>query len=231
MSQADPLFVDRHDAGRRLAKALVGFANSKSLVLALPRGGVPVAFEIAKAFGAQLDIILVRKIGAPHNPEYGIGAMAFGGSAHTFIQNEAANDLDIPNGYIEAQKLEVLAEIERRRQLYLGDRAPVPIAGREVVLVDDGIATGSSVKAALKALRASGASRVVLAVPVAPKSAVKSLRDEVDELVCLASPDNFRAVGLYYSDFRQTTDDEVVGLLRGAAARRSIERQGDPHGG
>jgi putative phosphoribosyl transferase len=231
MSGADHIFVDRHDAGRRLAIALAPFASSRSLILALPRGGVPVAFEIAKAFGAQLDIILVRKIGAPHNPEYGIGAVAYGDGVFTFIQDEAVRELAIPSAYVEARKADLLAEIERQRQLYLGDREAVPTRGREVVLVDDGIATGSSVRAALNAVHASGASRIVLAVPVAPKSAVAALRGEVDELVCLASPGNFQAVGLYYSDFRQTTDNEVIGLLREAAAQGSEERQGDPHGG
>lgn len=231
MFPADHIFVDRHDAGRRLATALVRSASSRSLILALPRGGVPVAFEIAKAFGAQLDIILVQKIGAPHNREYGIGAVAYGEGIQTFIQDEAASELALPSGYIEAQKAELLAEIERRRTLYLGDLGSVPIRGREVILVDDGIATGSSVKAALKVLHGSGASRIVLAVPVAPKSVLDDIKRKVDELVCLASPDNFRAVGLYYSEFAQTSDNEVIGLLRGAAARGSEERQGDPHGG
>ena len=210
------IFADRRDAGRRLAEATRRFAPEHPLVLALPRGGVPVAFEVARALGAELDLLFVRKIGAPGHPEYGIGAVVDGDNPQVVL-NDVAGQLGIPDAYIEREKRSELEEIERRRRAYLGDRAAIPVRGRTVLVVDDGIATGGTVRASLKALRAAEAGRLVLAVPVAPADTIASLAAETDEMICLATPEPFYAVGLYYRDFTQTSDAEVVRLLAAAA--------------
>ena len=206
-------FADRSDAGRKLAEALQRFAGSTPLVLALPRGGVPVAFEVARALGAELDVILVRKLGAPDHPEYGIGAVVDGDDPQLVLNEEALALVRPSPEYIAAEQRRELAEIERRRRLYLGDRGPVPVKGRTVIVVDDGIATGGTVRAALKALRKAGAGHVVLAIPVAPADTIDRLAGDTDEIVCLATPERFHAVGLHYDDFTQTSDEEVVRLL------------------
>jgi putative phosphoribosyl transferase len=210
-------FLDRREAGRRLAEELVGRDWRDPVVLALPRGGVPVGFEVAKALQAPLDILLVRKIGAPGHPEFGIGAVVDGKDPQVVINEDAALILGPSSDYLEAEKKRQLEEIERRRKQYVGGRAAEPTEGRTAIVVDDGIATGSTVKVALKALRRSGAERVVVAVPVAPQSAVEALREEADEVVCLSTPEPFRAVSLHYVDFEQTTDEEVIQLLKAAA--------------
>lgn len=210
------IFKDRTDAGRQLAQALVGLAKSDPLVFALPRGGVPVAFEVAKALHAPLGILLVRKIGAPGHAEYGIGAVVDGMNPQLVLNEEAMEIVRPSRQYIEAEKTRQLAEIERRRALYFGERPPLSVEGRTVVLVDDGIATGGTVRVALKALRRDRAAHIILAVPVAPRDIVDVIRAEADEVVCLATPEPFRAVGLHYEDFDQTTDDEVIDLLRKA---------------
>jgi len=209
-------FRDRADAGRRLAEALRAFAAEKPLVLALPRGGVPVAFEIAKALHAPLDILLVRKIGAPGHPEYGIGAVVGGENPHLVLNEEALAVVQLPPGYIEAEKHRQLGEIERRRDLYLGDRQAIPAAGRTVIVVDDGIATGGTAKVALETLRKEGAARLILAVPVAPEDTLVEMRSLADATVCLGTPRPFHAVGLHYDDFEQVTDEAVIRLLREA---------------
>ena len=211
------LFADRRDAGRRLAQQTQHLAGENPLVLALPRGGVPVAFEVAHALKAELDLLFVRKIGAPGHPEYGIGAVVDGDHPQVLL-NEIAGQLGVPPAYIEQQTRDELREIERRRRAYLGNRTPIPVGGRTVLVVDDGIATGGTVRASLRALRAAGAERTVLAVPVAPADSLASLAAEADEIICLATPDPFYAVGLYYQDFTQTSDEEVVGLLDSARA-------------
>lgn len=211
-------FADRADAGRRLAQALLEHKFADPLVLALPRGGVPVAFEVAKALGAELDVLMVRKIGAPGHAEYGIGAVVDGSDPQLVLNEEAMAIVRPPPEYVEAERQRQLAEIERRRALYVGSRPPAAIAGRTVIVVDDGIATGGTMRAALRAVRKAGAARVVLAVPVAPADAINDLRDEADDVVCLSAPSWFRAVGLYYSDFDQTSDSEVVRLLKEAAS-------------
>jgi putative phosphoribosyl transferase len=211
-------FADRFDAGRKLAENLQRFAGTEPLVLALPRGGVPVAFEVARVLSAELDVILVRKLGAPDHPEYGIGAVVDGDDPQLVLNEEALAVVRPSAEYIAAEKQRELAEIERRRKLYLGDRAPVPLKGRTVIVVDDGIATGGTVRAALKALRKAGAGRIVLAVPVAPADTIAKLAGDADEIVCLEAQRRFHAVGLHYDDFRQTSDEEVVKLL--AEARR-----------
>ncbi|TIO33939.1 phosphoribosyltransferase [Mesorhizobium sp.] len=211
-----PRFRDRADAGRQLAAALIGFAAADPLVLALPRGGVPVGFEVAKALRAGLDVLLVRKIGAPGDPEYGIGAVVDGENPQLVLNEEAMALVQPSDDYVEAEKRRQLLEIERRRNLYLGSRPAAPVLGRTVIVVDDGIATGGTVRVALKALRKDRAGHVVLAVPVAPRETLDLINPDVDEVVCLATPEPFVAVGRYYENFEQTTDTEVVRLLQQA---------------
>lgn len=218
MSEAQRRFLDRREAGRQLAEELAKGHWHDPVVLALPRGGVPVGFEVAKALQAPLDILLVRKIGAPGHPEFAIGAVVDGKDPQLVVNEEAVLVLGPSSDYLEAEKKRQLVEIERRRERYLGGKPAVPTEGRTAIIVDDGIATGSTVKVALKALRRSGADRVVLAVPVAPRSAIEELREEADEVICLSMPEPFRAVSLHYVDFEQTSDEEVILLLKAAAA-------------
>lgn len=206
-------FVDRQDAGRRLAAALGRFKNENALVLAIPRGGVPVGFEIAKALGAELDIVLVRKIGAPYQPELAVGAVVDGEQPATVWNPEILHELGLPETALETEVARQVQEIERRRKEYIGSRARPAIAGRTVIVVDDGIATGATMRAALIAIRRSAPKRLVLAVPVAPSDTVESLRKEVDELVCLEIPDVFWAISQFYAEFPQLSDAEVTGLL------------------
>lgn len=209
-------FQDRVDAGRQLAKALSDFKGQDCVVLALPRGGVPVAAEVAAALKAPLDLILVRKIGAPVQPELAIGAVVDGG-APIVVRNEEVMRL---SGTREAEfdaicKRE-LAEIERRRKLYMGGRPPLDPKGRIAIVVDDGLATGATMRAALRATRKRGPKMLVLAVPVAPPETLESFRDEADRIVCLERPEDFGAVGYFYRDFRQVSDDEVIAMLSAA---------------
>ena len=217
----EPLFRDRRDAGRQLAAALASYRQSRPVVLALPRGGVPVGFEVAKALGAPLDVLLVRKIGAPGHEELGLGAIVDGHDPQLVLNEDVVRVVAPPPGYIDAEAQRQLAEIERRRKQYVGDRRPVPVGGRIVIVVDDGIATGGTVKAALRGLARHHPARLVLAVPVAPADTLRELAAECDDIVCLATPEPFYAVGPHYRDFRQTEDDEVVRLLAEA-------RQGSP---
>lgn len=218
MFDTERRFLDRRDAGRQLAEELVKAKWDDPVILALPRGGVPVAFEVAKALQAPLDVLLVRKIGAPGHPEFGIGAVVDGKDPQLVLDEEAMRILKPSAGFLESEKQRQLSEIERRRERYLGKRAAVPTQGRTAIIVDDGIATGNTIKVALKALRRSGAARTVLAVPVAPRSVIEQLRKEADEVVCLSMPDPFHAVSLHYVDFEQTSDDEVIRLIEAAAA-------------
>jgi putative phosphoribosyl transferase len=213
MRRRDALFRDRRDAGRQLAAALAHFTEARPIVLALPRGGVPVAFEVARALGAPLDLLIVRKIGAPGHEELGLGAIVDGDHPQ-IVLNEDLVELVAPGaGYIQEQAKRQLAEIERRRQLYRGDAPALPVKGRTVILVDDGIATGGTVKAALRGLTKDLPERLILAVPVAPSETIDELARECDEVVCLAMPEAFMAVGAYYLDFGQTSDEEVIRLL------------------
>ncbi len=216
MFMREVLFGDRSEAGRKLAERLMPLAGERPVVLALPRGGVPVAFEIAKALGAPLDLVLVRKIGSPFQPELAIGAVVDGSRAETVLNEEIVGELQIPETYIAQESARQLKEIERRRELYLAGRARVPVDGRTAIVVDDGIATGATMEAALRATRRAHPKRLVLATPVAPPDTIERLRPEVDEVVCLATPRWFAAIGAFYQDFRQLSDEEVVDLLRRA---------------
>jgi putative phosphoribosyl transferase len=211
-------FENRQEAGKLLARELARFAEAHPLVLALPRGGVPVAFEVAKALDAQLDLLIVRKIGAPGHEDFGIGAVVDGASPQLVLNEDAVRQLGVGRDYIEAKTRRQLAEIERRRAAYCGDRPPLPIEGRTVIVVDDGIATGGTMKAALRGIRKNAPARLILAVPVAPPSTIRELDTECDEAVCLSTPEPFGAVGAFYSDFRQTGDGEVIALLDEARA-------------
>ena len=206
-------FRNRADAGRRLAAALAGYKNERPVVLALPRGGVPVAAEIAAAINAPLDLELVRKLGVPVQPELAMGAVV-DGSSPIIVRNEDVIRLTgVSEEEVQAVCAEELAEIERRRQRYLGTRARVDPAGRVAIVVDDGIATGATTRAALRALRLRGPKKLILAVPVAPTETLAAMREEADEVVCLEDYADFGAIGFFYADFRQTSDSEVIAAL------------------
>jgi putative phosphoribosyl transferase len=213
------MFRNRADAGRRLARALIGYRGRHPIVLALPRGGVPVAAEIAHALNAPLDLILVRKIGVPFHPELAMGAVV-DGAAPLVVRNEEIIKLArVSEEDFAVVRDHELAENKRRRALYVGERLHPDLKGRVVMVVDDGIATGASTRAALRAVRRQDPSRLILAVPVAPTSTLRKLRDEADEIVCLEDHEPFQAVGAYYADFGQTSDEEVIALLGGAHPR------------
>ena len=209
-------FLDRRDAGQELASRLQLYAGrSDVLVLALPRGGVPVAFEVARALGAPLDVFLVRKLGAPGHEELALGAIASGGVR--VLNDDLVRRLQVAPAELAAVTAREERELRRRERAYRGSRPRAPIAGRTVILVDDGLATGASMKAAVAALRAEKPARVVVAVPVAAADACDELRREVDDVVCAATPEPFMAVGAGYQDFAQTSDEEVRRLLAAAA--------------
>jgi putative phosphoribosyl transferase len=206
-------FTDRADAGRRLADKLAHFRDRRPTVLALPRGGVAVGFEIARALDAPLDIVLVRKIGVPWQPELALGAVTDGAQAETFIDAALARELPLPAHYVDEETAHQLAEIERRRLIYCSGRPPLDLTGRVAIVVDDGIATGATMRVALRAVRRRGPAWLVLAVPVAPPETLAALATEADEAVCLETPRMLTAIGLYYRDFHQMRDDEVTDLL------------------
>jgi putative phosphoribosyl transferase len=211
------LFSDRADAGRVLAEQLRHYADRPDvIVLALPRGGVPVAYEVAKALHAPLDIFVVRKLGIPGHEELAMGAVATGGVR--VLNDQVVKGLSIPGFVIDAVANWELQELERRERLYRGDRPPPEVRGKTAILVDDGLATGSTMLAAVKALRKLGPARIVVAVPVASPDTCELLKEYVDETVCAATPEPFYAVGLWYRDFSQTTDEEVRELLERSAA-------------
>jgi len=203
-------FTDRAAAGRALGDRLARMQLVDPVVLALPRGGVPLGLEVARALNAPLDLLLVRKIGVPYQRELAVAAVMDGTAPVVVVDEPIRARAGIARSYIEQQARIELAEIERRRRAYVGGRAPLPVAGRTAIIVDDGIATGTTVRAAIKGLRQRQPARLVLAVPVAPPDTVAKLRDEVDDLVCLAQPEGFSAIGLFYVDFHQLSDKEVV---------------------
>jgi predicted phosphoribosyltransferase len=212
-----PVFLDRRDAGRRLAVELSDYADQNDLlVLALPRGGVPVAYEVARALHAPLDVFMVRKLGVPGYEELAMGAIATGGLR--VLDEDLIRMLDLPREVIERVTAAEMRELERRERVYRGDRPPIDVRGRTVILIDDGLATGSTMRAAIAALKKEGAKRIVVAVPVAPPETCESLKAQVDDVVCAVTPEPFRAVGLWYRDFSQTTDEEVRDLLASTAA-------------
>jgi predicted phosphoribosyltransferase len=206
-------FIDRDDAGRQLAKALAGYKDRKPIILALPRGGVPVAAKVAEELHAPLDLLLVRKIGVPFQPELAMGAVVDGASPLTVRNEEVISLAGISEREFSAVRDQQLSEIERRRKMYVGDRPHPELAAHTVIVVDDGIATGATTRAALQAVRLRKPSTLVLAVPVAPTDTLKKLAGEADEIVCLEDYEEFGAIGFFYSDFRQVSDDEVIELL------------------
>src|SRR5579863_3167973 len=204
-------FLDRHDAGRRLAAALSGLDPADAVILALPRGGVPVAREIARALGAPLDILAVRKLGAPGNPEFGVGAIAEGDVV--VVYEEVARRVGLVGAALEEAIRRERAELDRRVASYRGGRPPVPLAGSTAVLVDDGVATGLTEIAAVRAARERGAARVIVAVPVGARDSIRLLRGEADEVVCLLEARRLIGVGRWYDDFSAVSDEEVLALL------------------
>ncbi len=213
MLRESPPFKDRHDAGLQLASALTYLKKDRPIILALPRGGVPVGYEVAHELMAPLDVLLVRKIGAPGYAELGIGAVVDGENPQTVFHDDLIRQLNVPSSYLAEETQRQLAEIERRRMRYCGDRPPLQVHGRTVIVVDDGIATGGTMAAALKALKQEGPEKLIFAVPVATRESLDKLCREVDDGVCLVVPPGFRAVGQFYQDFEQTTDEEVISLL------------------
>ncbi len=212
------MFRDRNDAGRRLAKSLLSYGDRRPVVLALPRGGVPVGFEVARALHAPLDLVLVRKLGAPHWEELAIGALAEGEPPERVLNEDVVHSLRVPPEYLETATETARREIERRRAVWLAGRAPIDVRGRTAIVVDDGIATGATMRAALRATRRRGPDQVVLAVPVAAPHALAELRAEADVCVCLETPVDFEAVGQFYVRFPQLDDEDVTKLLAQSAA-------------
>jgi putative phosphoribosyl transferase len=215
-------FNDRSEAGQKLALALSKYKGQQPAILALPRGGVPVAAEVARALNAPLDLVLVRKIGVPFQPELAMGAVVDGDRPIVVRNEDVIRMANVDEVEFTSVCDAELAEIERRRERYLGGRERLDIAGRTAIVIDDGIATGATTRAALRAVRARNPKTLVLAVPVAPTDSLGALRQEVDDLVCLEDYEFFGAIGVYYRDFRQVSDEEVIELL----ARFPVRKDG-----
>jgi putative phosphoribosyl transferase len=209
-------FANRREAGRQLGGCVGHLAAERPVVVGLPRGGIPVAYEVAQALGAPLDVLVVRKLGCPWQPELGLGALGEGGIR--LLNTSLMRSTGVTEAQLDAVAGREAAELRRRVQRYRGEREPFPVAGRTVVVVDDGLATGSTARAGIEVLRRRGARRIVLAVPVAPADAVRELRAVADEVVCLHTPRVFGAIGLFYDDFTQVSDVEVIGLLAATPA-------------
>jgi putative phosphoribosyl transferase len=219
--EAAMLFRDRADAGRQLAANLTAYAGRPQVVvLALPRGGVPVGYQVAQALGAPLDVFLVRKLGVPGREELAMGAMATGGVR--VLNDDVVRTLGIADDVIDAVAEKEERELARRERAYRDDRPPPDVRGKIVLLVDDGLATGSTMRAAVAALRRQGPARIVVAVPVGAAETCAEMAEEADEAVCARTPDPFYAVGLWYEDFTQTTDEEVHDLLQRAAEAPAV---------
>jgi predicted phosphoribosyltransferase len=218
-------YQDRRQAGRVLAQALPAYAGRPDVVvLALPRGGVPVAYEVATRLGVPLDVFVVRKLGVPGHEELAMGAIASGGVI--VVNRDVIERLGMPRAAIERVVAAEQAELARREQLYRAGRPPLDVTGKTVILVDDGLATGSTMRAAIAALKQRGAWRIVVAVPIAPPETCEELSSEADEVVCAATPEPFFGVGQWYANFEQTTDEEVHELLEAAARDQATREQG-----
>ncbi len=215
------LFADRVDAAEKLVAELPEVDPESAVVLALPRGGVPIGAVIAEALGIPLDVLIVRKIGAPGQRELAVGAVSGTGTLQITTNDDVAAVFGLSHEDIGRLAESERGELERRNARYRGDRPAVPLAGKTVILADDGIATGATVRSALRLVAKQGAARVILAVPVAPASVLKALEREADDIVCLATPKPFLAVGAHYMDFRQLSDEEVVATLAALAARQA----------
>jgi putative phosphoribosyl transferase len=214
-------FLDRSDAGRQLARALAGYRDQQPIILALPRGGVPVAAEVAAALDAPLDLILVRKLGVPAEPELAMGAVVDGAAPIVVRNEDVIRITDVGEAEFNATRDAELAEIERRRLRYLGDRERADVAGRTAIVIDDGIATGATIRAALRATRMREPKKLVVAVPVAPPDSLEALRGEADDIVCVEQHDLLGAIGAYYADFQQVSDREVIETLKRFAPAKS----------
>ncbi|HEX5347225.1 MAG TPA: phosphoribosyltransferase family protein [Pseudonocardiaceae bacterium] len=208
------MFADRADAGRQLGQRLQHLRGPEAVVLGLPRGGVEVAAEVAAALAAPLDVIMVRKLGVPSQPELAMGAIGEGGVR--IVLPETVRRAGVTPDELAAVEVRERAELQRRAQRFRGDRPRIPLAGRTAVVVDDGIATGSTARVACKVARALGAARIVLAVPVAPGGWVRGMPDAADDFIALLTPAALQAIGVWYSDFSQTSDEQVIACLRGA---------------
>jgi putative phosphoribosyl transferase len=213
-----PPFEDRRDAGRRLAEKLFRFKDEQTVVFALPRGGVPVGYEISRALEAPLDVFISRKLGAPGQPEFGIGAVAVGGVR--ILNQDVVRRLGIPDDYIEQITAQEIAEVGRRLRYFRGERPEPEVGGRTAILVDDGLATGVTARAAVQALRMRKPRSLILAAPVCAAQSAALFKTVVDELVCLESPSDLGAIGFWYRNFEQTSDEEVVELLERARSER-----------
>jgi putative phosphoribosyl transferase len=205
-------FNDRVEAGKKLAKALTDFKGKNAIVLAIPRGGVVVGFEIASELELPLDVIIPRKVGAPNNPELAIGAVAEDGTI--ILDNSLVAYLGVPESFIQEESARQREEIKRRLKVYRPNEPSPNVKGLDVILVDDGIATGSTMKAALASVKNQGAKTVTVAVPVGPPSTIEELKKQADKVICLKTPEYFQAIGQFYLDFNQTSDEEVIELLR-----------------
>ena len=214
-------FQDRREAGKQLVDALEAFRDQHPIILALPRGGVPVGYEVARALDAPLDVRVVRKLGVPWHPELGVGAVAEGGDV--YVSEEILREVGLSDQALEQLIRRKQAEVTDRVRTFREGRRRLDVRGRMVILVDDGIATGGTVRAAIRAIREEGPASVVLAVPVAAADTVDALAPEVDDIVCLVSPSALYAIGLWYKDFLQVSDDDVVRLLE--AARQEVEER------
>ena len=221
MSIPDAPYVDRGDAGRRLAERLAPYKGERPVVFALPRGGVPVGAEVARSLGAPLEVVVSRKLGAPDQPEFGIGAVAPGDVR--VLNERAVRVLGIPEDYLERVTERESAEVERRLRLFRGDRPYPDLEGRTAILVDDGLATGVTARAALRTLRRMEPERLVLAVPVCAPQTAALIRPEADDLLCLIAPTDLKAIGLWYESFEQVPDEEVIRMLEEARHRAGPE--------
>ncbi len=217
-------FVDRVEAGKRLASAFGDFAGKNAIVLAIPRGGVVVGYEIADELNLPLDVIIPRKIGAPDNPELAIGAMTEDGTI--ILDENLVSYLGVPREYVKQESARQKTEIERRLKVYRGTETYPNLKGRDVIVVDDGIATGSTMKAALASVKNKGARTVIVAVPVGPPSTIEELNKRADRVVCLYTPEYFQAIGQFYVNFDQTSDEEVIELLK-KNKQKFLDKKGD----